>query len=237
MREKVAAIVLAAGRGSRMNSDIHKQYLDLGGKPVLFYSLETFEKSFVDEIVLVTGADEIDYCRSKIVEKYGFSKVKKIIAGGRERYHSVWNGLQAIDPCDIVMIHDGARPFVDEGILDRCLADVRAHKACVVGMPVKDTIKLADDAGFSRETLPRHLLWMIQTPQVFSYDLVLRAFRTFMDREEALLSEGLQITDDAMVVEHFTSTPVKLTEGSYENIKITTPEDLPHAEMILKTRA
>ncbi len=236
MGEKVAAIVLAAGRGSRMNSDIHKQYMDLGGKPVLFYSLETFERSFVNEVVLVTGEEEIDYCKKEIVEKYGFSKVRKIIAGGRERYHSVWNGLCALDPCDIVMIHDGARPFVDEEILERCLADVREHKACVVGMPVKDTIKLADDAGFSRETLPRHLLWMIQTPQVFAYDLVLRAFRTFMDREKELLAEGIQITDDAMVVEHFTNTSVKLTEGSYENIKITTPEDLPHAQMILKSR-
>ena len=236
MGEKVAAIVLAAGRGSRMNSDIHKQYMDLGGKPVLFYSLETFERSFVNEVVLVTGEEEIDYCRSEIVEKYGFSKVRKIIAGGRERYHSVWNGLCALDPCDIVMIHDGARPFVDEAILSRCLSDVREHKACVVGMPVKDTIKLADDAGFSKETLPRHLLWMIQTPQVFAYDLVLRAFQTFMDREKELLAEGIQITDDAMVVEHFTNTSVKLTEGSYENIKITTPEDLPHAQMILKSR-
>ncbi|MBE5846950.1 MAG: 2-C-methyl-D-erythritol 4-phosphate cytidylyltransferase [Lachnospiraceae bacterium] len=236
MGEKVAAIVLAAGRGSRMNSDIHKQYMDLGGKPVLFYSLETFERSFVNEVVLVTGEEEIDYCKKEIVEKYGFSKVRKIIAGGRERYHSVWNGLCALDPCDIVMIHDGARPFVDEAILERCLADVREHKACVVGMPVKDTIKLADDAGFSRETLPRHLLWTIQTPQVFAYDLVLRAFQTFMDREKELLAEGIQITDDAMVVEHFTNTSVKLTEGSYENIKITTPEDLPHAQIILKSR-
>ena len=236
MGEKVAAIVLAAGRGSRMNSDIHKQYMDLGGKPVLFYSLETFERSFVNEVVLVTGEEEIDYCKKEIVEKYGFSKVRKIIAGGRERYHSVWNGLCALDPCDIVMIHDGTRPFVDEAILERCLADVREHKACVVGMPVKDTIKLADDAGFSRETLPRHLLWTIQTPQVFAYDLVLRAFQTFMDREKELLAEGIQITDDAMVVEHFTNTSVKLTEGSYENIKITTPEDLPHAQIILKSR-
>lgn len=233
MEGKTAAIVLAAGRGSRMKSKIQKQYLLLKEKPVLYYSLKTFEDSFVDEIVLVTGEDEIDYCRSEIVEKFGFRKVSRIVAGGKERYHSVFNGLQTLENCEYVFIHDGARPFVTEEILERAYETVKKEQACVVGMPVKDTIKLADENGYAADTPRRDLIWMVQTPQVFSYALIKNAYAAFLAQEEKLLAEGIKITDDAMVAEHFTAVRVKLVEGSYENIKITTPEDMKIAETFL----
>ena len=233
MEARTAAIVLAAGRGSRMKSKIQKQYLLLKGKPVLYYSLKAFEESFIDEIILVTGEEEIEYCRKEIVEKYGFTKVSHIVTGGKERYHSVFCGLQALTDCDYVFIHDGARPFVTEQILERSYETVQKEHACVVGMPVKDTIKLADENGFAKETPRRDLLWMIQTPQVFSYALVKSAYASFLEREQELLAQGIKMTDDAMVVETFTDTGIRLVEGSYENIKITTPEDLRIAEALL----
>lgn len=233
MEAKTAAIVLAAGRGSRMKSRIQKQYLLLKDKPVLYYSLKAFEESFIDEIILVTGKEEIEYCRKEILEKYGFTKVSHIVAGGKERYNSVFFGLQALTDCDYVFIHDGARPFVTGQILERAYELVQKEHACVVGMPVKDTIKLADESGFVKETPRRDLLWTIQTPQVFSFALVKKAYASFLEREQELLARGIKMTDDAMVVETFTDVKTRLVEGSYENIKITTPEDLRIAEALL----
>lgn len=234
MKKKTAAVVLAAGRGSRMNSKVHKQYLLLQEKPVLYYALKVFEESFIDEIVLVTGADELAYCKKEIVERYGFSKVSHIVPGGKERYHSVFCGLKAISDCDYVFIHDGARPFITAELLERAYEMVQKEHACVVGMPVKDTIKLADENGYAVDTPRRDLLWMVQTPQVFSFTLVKGAYETFLRQEHELLEKGVKITDDAMVVETFTNTKVRLVEGSYKNIKITTPEDLLIADALLK---
>lgn len=234
MKKKTAAIVLAAGQGSRMKSDVHKQYLLLKGRPVLYYSLKAFEDSFVDEIVLVTGAGEISYCRKEIVEKYGLRKVSRIVEGGRERYHSVFCGLQALDGCGYVFIHDGARPFITGEILERAYEAVQKENACVVGMPVKDTIKLVDEDGYADSTPRRDRMWLIQTPQVFSFDLVRGAYASFLEKEQTFLEQGMKITDDAMLVEQFTNTRIKLVEGSYENIKITTPEDMIVAEAFLK---
>lgn len=233
MWEKNVAIVLAAGRGKRMQSNIHKQYLLIKDKPVLFYCLKTIEESFMDEIVLVVGEGEEEYCQKEVVEKFGFQKVSKIIQGGKERYHSVWNGINAIEECKYLFIHDGARPFLDRATLERTLQGVEESRACVVGMPVKDTIKIADENGFSKETPKRDIVWMIQTPQVFSFELIKKAYGKLIEEEEALKEQGILITDDAMVVEHFTDTPVKLIEGNYRNIKITTPEDLRIAEAFL----
>ena len=230
---KSVAIVLAAGKGSRMKSDIQKQYLLIKDRPVLYYSLKAFEDSFIDEIVLVTGEEEIPYCRDEIVEKYAFTKVTKIVAGGKERYHSVYAGLQAIEDCDYVFIHDGARPFVTGQILERAYEMVKREKACVVGMPVKDTIKLADEFGYAADTPRRDLLWIVQTPQVFSFSLIKEAYTAFLKQEQELLSQGIKMTDDAMVVEMFSDKKIRLVEGSYENIKITTPEDLKVAEAFL----
>jgi len=229
---KNAAIVLAGGSGKRMRSDVKKQYLLIGGKPVLYYSLETFQKSSrIDEIILVCSHEDIEWCRETIVMPYGFTKVKKIVSGGKERHDSVFEGLKALENCTYVMIHDGARPFIDEEMLERIWSELPSVRACTVGMPVKDTIKLSDNLGFVEQTLPRERLWNIQTPQAFAYDLIRRAHE--------LRAEGgleMKITDDAMLIEYTEQIPVKLIEGSYENIKITTPEDLLYAEMIWKKR-
>ncbi len=234
--KKSTAIVLAAGQGKRMGTKVQKQFLDLCGKPVLWYSLQAFETSaWVDEMILVTGEDLISYCKEEIVEKYGFRKVKAVVAGGTERYHSVYQGLQAISDVEqrIVFIHDGARPFLTEEMIERAYRETLEHGACVVGMPVKDTIKIADENGFIRETPKRSLVWQIQTPQVFDAELIVPTYRQVIEREQELLAKGVQITDDAMVVETMCAHPVKLVQGSYENMKLTTPEDLKVAEAFL----
>lgn len=233
MKHKCTAIVLAAGQGKRMQSDIPKQYLLIKEKPVLYYALKTFQESFIDDIVLVTSEDNIEYCRKEIVEKYHFDKVKNIIPGGKERYHSVYEGIMAAGECDYIFIHDGARPFVTEEILARLYNDVTKYDACVTGMPVKDTIKIADEEGFAAATPKRDWVWMVQTPQVFSYELIKDTYTLLIREEEKLTARGIKITDDAMVVETFTETKVKLVEGSYENIKVTTPDDLKLAEVFL----
>jgi 2-C-methyl-D-erythritol 4-phosphate cytidylyltransferase len=236
---KTTAIVLAAGQGKRMGSDVAKQYLLLRGKPVLYYTLKNFEESPVDEMILVTGEDQIDYCKKEIVERFGFGKVRKIVAGGKERYHSVALGLRAIadssgtDLCDYVLIHDGARPFVNSDMIERGIEAVCRYQACVLGMPVKDTIKISDENGFAADTPNRNLVWQIQTPQIFSFPLIRKAYEQLLEKEDELRRQGIVITDDAMVVELFSGQKVKLVEGSYENIKLTTPEDMEIAESFL----
>ena len=227
-KQKYAAIVLAAGSGKRMNSQVHKQYLIIQDRPVLYYSLKEFEDSAVDEIVLVVGKGEEEFCRREIVDKYGISKVKAIVEGGKERYHSVFEGLKQTSDADYVLIHDGARPFVNQDIIRRCMQEVQKYQACVVGMPVKDTIKIADEEGYAKQTPDRKNVWMIQTPQTFSYALIYGAY------EEMLKTEDAAITDDAMVLERTKGKKSKLIEGSYRNIKITTPEDLLIANVYLQ---
>lgn len=230
MKKHCTAIVLAAGQGRRMGTKVQKQYLLLAGKPVLYYSLDTFQRSeLIDEICIVTGAGDEAYCKEEIVERYGITKVSRIIAGGAERYLSVWNALQTLDGEGYVFIHDGARPFVDENMILRAYDQVLYHQACVVGMPVKDTIKISDAEGFVKETPDRSRVWMVQTPQVFETALVKRAYALLMEKKET------NVTDDAMVVEQMMKIPVKFVEGSYENIKITTPEDLKIGEIFAKS--
>ena len=230
-KKRCVAIVLAAGQGRRMGTKIQKQYLLLNGKPVLYYSLNVFQKSeVIDEICIVTGAGDEDYCKREIVERYGITKVSQIIAGGAERYLSVWNALQVIGEDGYVFIHDGARPFVDEEMLYRVYNQVVCHRACVVGMPVKDTIKISDENGFVKETPDRSRVWMVQTPQVFDMALVKRAYALLIEKNET------NVTDDAMVVEQMMKIPVKFVEGSYKNIKITTPVDLKIGEIFAKNR-
>lgn len=227
-KQKYTAIVMAAGSGKRMNSKVHKQYLIIQDRPVLYYSLKAFEDSAVDEIVLVVGKGEEKFCRKEIVDKYGISKVKAIVEGGKERYHSVFEGLKQTSDADYVLIHDGARPFVNQDIIRRCMQEVQKYQACVVGMPVKDTIKIADEEGYAKQTPDRKNVWMIQTPQTFSYALIYEAY------EEMLKTEDAAITDDAMVLERTKGKKSKLIEGSYRNIKITTPEDLLIANVYLQ---
>ena len=229
MQKKICtAIVLAAGQGKRMGTAVQKQYLEIKGHPVLYYSLQAFQQStLIDEIVLVVGEGQREYCEKEIVEKYNFTKVKHIVQGGRERYHSVWNGLQKVQE-GYVFIHDGARPFLTETILEKAYEEVCSYPACVVGMPVKDTIKMADNEGFAVETPNRSLLWQIQTPQVFDVALIRKAYALLMEQTD------ICVTDDAMVVEQMLDMKVRLVQGSYENIKITTPEDLDIAEILVE---
>lgn len=227
------AIVLAAGQGRRMGSKVAKQFLEIRERPVLYYSLKQFEDSFIDEVVLVARENDISFCRDEVVNKYGFHKVKSIVAGGKERYHSVYQGLCAIKECDYVFIHDGARPFIDQDILHRNLSEVKIHDACVTGMPVKDTIKKRSIDYFVEETPARELLWQIQTPQTFSFPIIRNAYAKFLQDEENNTAQ-YEVTDDAMVAEIFGGISVKLVEGSYRNVKITTPEDLILAEAFVK---
>ena len=226
---KTTAIVLAAGSGKRMNSEVHKQYLLIKEKPVLYYSLKAFEDSQVDDIVLVVGAGEVEYCKKEIIENYGFLKVRAIVEGGKERYHSVYEGLKAAKETDYVLIHDGARPFITQEIISHTIEAVCKYQACVVGMPVKDTIKIVDIDNCAKETPNRSTVWQVQTPQAFSYSLIFDAYTKMFEAEDSA------ITDDAMVVERMTSQKVRLIKGSYQNIKITTPEDLLIAEVYLNT--
>lgn len=225
------AVVLAAGSGKRMGTKVHKQYLLMGGKPVLYYSLNTFQESpLIDEIILVCGSGEEEYCRCEIVEKYGFEKVSAIIPGGAQRYDSVWNGLQKTKD-GYVYIHDGARPFVDGEMLARAYRCVSECHACVAGMPSKDTVKIADEDNTVQQTPDRSRVWLVQTPQVFDTDLIRRAYARLMEQDE------ITVTDDAMVAEQMLGCRVKLFSGSYENIKITTPEDLAVAEVFLQRKS
>lgn len=227
---KSAAIVLAAGQGKRMQSHVQKQFLLLNGRPLITYALEAFENSPVDQIILVAGPDEIRYCQEEIAEKYGFSKVTKVIAGGRERYYSVYEGLKAAEGAEYVLIHDGARPLLDQEMISRSLEGAKEYGACVVGMPVKDTIKTSGADGFVESTPDRSALWQVQTPQAFYYPWILEAYKKLFSREE--YQQG--VTDDGMVLESMTAHKVKLIEGSYFNIKVTTPEDMAVAEALLE---
>lgn len=231
---KTTAIVLAGGSGKRMNSTVKKQFLQIHDKPLLYYALQAFEDSFIDSVILVASEEDIEYCQKEIIEKYHFCKVKQIVFGGKERYHSVANGVMAAEDCDYIFIHDGARPFVTQDMLQRLLKEVCQSNACVAGMPVKDTIKIADAEGYIATTPKRDLVWMIQTPQVFSYELISKAYTILLKEENALIEKGISITDDAMVVETLLGEKVKLVEGSYKNIKITTPEDISVAEGFLQ---
>ncbi|WP_026526832.1 2-C-methyl-D-erythritol 4-phosphate cytidylyltransferase [Butyrivibrio sp. VCD2006] len=234
---KTTAIVLAAGSGSRMKSSVRKQYMEIMGKPLLLYALEEFENSFIDEIILVLPAEDIQHIKENIIEPAGFSKIKALVSGGSTRYHSVRLGLEAAsEDTEAVFIHDGARPFVSSDILERALDAVKEFGACVVGMPVKDTIKLSDENGFAKTTVDRARTWMIQTPQTFLYPEILDLYEELARRESELLDRGINITDDAMVMETLGKRKVKLVDGSYDNIKITTPDDIILAESIIKRK-
>ncbi len=232
---KITAIVLATGSGSRMKSKTKKQFMEIKGKPVIWYSLFEFEKSRVDEIILVTGKEDIDYCKKEIVEKYNLKKIKNVVAGGSERYESVYNGLKEVTG-NIVLIHDGARPLINNEIIERSIEGTIKSDACVVGVPVKDTIKRANKEGYIIDTPNRSELWITQTPQSFKTDLVKMAYKK-MKEELEKGNTTLNITDDAMVVEEFTTNQVRFVQGDYKNIKVTTPEDIDIAELFIELDA
>ena len=226
---RISVIILAGGSGRRMGNKIPKQYLPVLGRPLLYYPLKEFEKSRIDEIILVTQNEKMAYCQTEIVEKYQIKKVKKIVPGGKERYQSVQEGLKEATG-DYVLIHDGARAFITEDIIERIIDGVQQFKACIAAMPVKDTIKTAGAGNWVEMTPPRETLWMIQTPQAFETSLIKEAYRRLQKKTMT------GITDDAMVVENMMQSRIKLIEGSYENIKVTTPEDLLLGEMLLSKR-
>lgn len=280
------AIILAGGSGSRMNSDVAKQYMHINGKEVIFYSLSTFQKNeHITDIVLVARNEDMEYCRYEIVNKYGFDKVRRIVSGGQERYASVYQGLLAVGDifredanisttrylqhprnvgailkadvnisCDniidnfescnqtgvcgnqIVLIHDGARPFVTNEMIHASIECIKETGACTVGVPVKDTIKIVDENMNGVETPDRKFLYQIQTPQTFEYKLIMEAYeKMHSGKNVANTHEKADITDDTMLVEMYTGVKSKVIFGSYENIKITTPEDINIAETFSET--
>lgn len=233
-KKHCAAIVLAAGQGKRMGTSVQKQYIELEGKPLIYYSLKTFQESgLIDSVVLVVGEGQVAYAQNEIVSKYGFSKVCAVVEGGKERYDSVWQGLKTVSQepeVSYIYIHDGARPFVDDEILNRGYETVEQFRACVAGMPSKDTVKVVDEQGFAINTPDRKYVWVIQTPQIFEKSLIMEAYARLMKEEHE------DVTDDAMAVERMMKVPVKMFEGSYQNVKITTPEDLAIAKVFLREK-
>jgi len=228
---RVTALIPAAGMGKRMGAGINKQYLLLAGRPILAHTLAVFEQApFVDEVCLVVPEDEIAYCRETVVERYGFAKVRRFVAGGSERQHSVLNGLRAIESQgadDVVLIHDGVRPFVPLPVLEQSVETARIHDGALVAVPVKDTVKVVKD-GTVLETPPRESLWLAQTPQAFRYGII-------RDAHERAAAEGWLGTDDASLLERL-GLSVRIVQGDYGNFKITTPEDLILGEAFLKNQ-
>ena len=241
-KKRCTAIVLAAGSGSRMKSGTAKQFMLFCGKPLIYYALQTMEQSeVIDDCILVTGEDSVAWVKEEIVEKYQFHKVTAVIVGGKERYASVANAMrhiasdmEASSRDGYIFVHDGARPFVTEKILRDTYEAVKKYGACVSAVRSKDTVKIADKEDFVKETPDRLYVWNMHTPQVFEAELIIEAYAALERNIEQLRREGIPITDDAMVVEYFTDRKVKLVEGSYENIKLTTPEDIAAAEWIFE---
>lgn len=221
----VSAIILAGGKGKRMGKDISKQFILVKNKPIIYYTIKKFSDcKLIDEIILVLPKDEIEYCKKEVLEKYSL-KVDKIIAGGKERQDSVYNGLKALKNSDIVLIHDGARPFVSEKIILDGIENAKKYGAAAPGVMPKDTIKVKDDFSFSKETLKRESLIAIQTPQVFKKDIIVKC-------HERVRENNVSVTDDTMVVEKY-GYKVYLYDGDYTNIKVTTPEDLILCEYLV----
>lgn len=222
----VSVIIAAAGMSNRMGSKINKQFIVIDNKPILAHTIEKFEQCrYIDEIIVVTKENEVDYCRKEIVRKYGFKKVSSIIKGGKERQDSVYNGIMALnEKVDIILTHDGARPFVRQESIIKGIKGAYELGACVIGVPLKDTIKVVDDSDIVHHTPNRSLLWAAQTPQCFKARLLKEGY-------EYAISEGILGTDDSSLVEK-KGHPVTMLMGSYDNIKITTPEDLIVAELI-----
>ncbi|MCS7281482.1 MAG: 2-C-methyl-D-erythritol 4-phosphate cytidylyltransferase [Desulfobacterota bacterium] len=224
---RVIAIILAGGTGKRMGAPTNKQFLLLDGKPIIVNTLEIFEECrAIHDIYLVVNQKDLPIFQEEVLEQYKFSKLSKIVIGGRLRQDSVRNGLEAIDcKCDIVVIHDGARPFVSPSFIEKSVALMELYDAIIPGLPVKETIKVVSKEGFVQKTLERSSLWSVQTPQTFKYDLIIKAYRDGMEKK-------LFGYDDSTFIEYL-GKKVKVIEGSPFNIKITTPEDLIIAQGLL----
>ena len=250
------AILLAGGSGSRMADQLRKeqgdlqedipkkQYMELLGRPLLTYALDALEASRVDEVYLVISPEDEEFVREEILAPYGYQKVTAMVEGGAERYLSVYKGLLAMEEDrkrpgkthswesseDYVLIHDAARALITSDLINHCIDQVRRDKACVMGMPSKDTIRQVDDQGWSKGTPPRRSLWIVHTPQCFVFPEILEAFSRLIEAGDRT------VTDDGMVMERYGIRSVRMFEGSYENIKITTPDDILTGEAILRKR-
>lgn len=227
---KVTVLVPAAGMGRRMGKAVPKQFLLLGDRPMLAHTLLAFQRSpEIDEIIPILSEEDMETCLQEIIEPYHITKVKTLVVGGRERQDSVYRGIQKLDPdVGVVLVHDGVRPFVTAAMIGECVDSARNGECVAVGVPLKDTVKEVDDRGVVRATLERSRLWAIQTPQAFPAAVLRKSY------EEACAKRSTG-TDDATLVER-AGHRVRVIMGSYENIKITTPEDLILAEEILKGR-
>ena len=236
MEIRNTAVLLAAGRGKRMNIEGYKQYLEIQGAPLFTYSLRTLTESpVINDIVITVNEGDEDHMRD-LVEKHGLSeKVRAVVHGGAERFLSVYEGLKAVSwPCDYVYIHDSARAFLDQETLLSLDRAVRECGSAAAGVPSKDTVRITDDEGYGLSTPARKNVWIVQTPQVFRLQDILLAHSMAVDSLDRLEAEGIQITDDAMVAETMLGIKARMVMASYNNIKVTTQEDLPLAEAILK---
>jgi 2-C-methyl-D-erythritol 4-phosphate cytidylyltransferase len=224
-KDKIAAIIVAAGKGIRMNHSLPKQYLPLEGKPILAHTLLNLAQiPEINTINLVVSKDRIQWCKEKIIKRYDIKKVRKIVGGGKTRSDSVLNGLKNLDSqTEIVAIHDGVRPFLEESTFRNLVNQAKKFGAAICAIPLRDTLKKVNKNEV-KSTEDRDGLWLVQTPQVFRYSVILDAYKKAK-------RDDLKATDDAAIVERLPH-PVKIVEGSPLNIKITTPQDLVLAEAI-----
>lgn len=228
MVNNLRVVIAAAGTATRMGSKINKQYLLLKSRPILAYSLDTFEEfDLVDEIVIVANPMEVEYCEKEIVKKYRYKKVSQVVPGGKERQDSVWMGLKQLQSdTDLVAVHDGARPLLSFQLLEDLLVEAEEWGAAIPGIVATDTLKLIDRDDFVRQTLDRSSVVSIQTPQIFKYQELLTAYNQAYE-------EGFTATDDASLFETYIGR-VKVVKGDHRNLKITTPQDLKIAEVLLR---
>ena len=226
MSEKIYAIITAGGTGSRMKSDIPKQYMDIGGEPMIAYALRAFEKSGVDKIIVVCATEHEDFIL-KVIEDNKISKFESFAGNGAERAFSVKNGLDLVPDDSKVLIHDAARPMITPELIDSCIKALKSYDALITAVPVKDTIKAVSD-GVITDTPDRSTLFAAQTPQCFATGVLKEAYRRWEEDGRKLIP-----TDDASLVEKFSDADVHIIPGDDKNFKVTTPEDLRVAENLL----
>jgi 2-C-methyl-D-erythritol 4-phosphate cytidylyltransferase len=226
---KIIALIVAAGKGIRMNDPVKKQYLSVAGAPIAVHTLRVFEACpSVDEIIFVVPEADVEFCRDEIILCAGLTKKTHLIPGGRQRQDSVYRGLSAVDAKDsIVVVHDGVRPFITPKQLEACIHGAKNHGACILGVPASETLKCVNLQGAIVKTLDRDAVWLAQTPQAFRYDVIKNA-------HEKARKTGITGTDDACLVEQ-TGIEVKIIQGSRTNIKITHREDLELARILLES--
>lgn len=230
---RVAAIIAAAGLGRRMQQDIPKTYLPLGGKPILIHTLEVFEKlPEIQEVLVVVHPEDLEFCQRQVIDPHPLKKVLRLVPGGKERQDSVYNALKILrkggESVDIILVHDGVRPFVEQTLVTQVVAAARRHGAAILGIPCQDTLKRVNSKGEVVQTVDRQDLWQVQTPQAFRSALLWQAYQEAMNRQ-------FYATDEAALVEALGKTVV-VVPGSSLNLKITTPNDLRMAEAILTVR-